>query len=132
MTTLPADRELTPEERELILWLISQAPETEELKLQIDKARVVGLCGCGCPTVDITVTGVEPAKLPPYKLGDEYTTSYFNVGDFLVEYPPGVVIGVRLDVRNGLMTELEIYSANGGEPILLPPPEIMDGYINRP
>jgi hypothetical protein len=118
VTTLPADRELSTGERDLISWLLDHHEgDTANLRGQLDRARVTGLCGCGCPTIDLSVDGVR------------CDGPLLVIGDYLVESPSGVVVGVILHVRGGYLHELEVYSASGGYPVPLPPPELMERHL---
>jgi hypothetical protein len=49
-------RPLTTKERAVLDFLLSlDFPGARELRDQAEKAVVIGRCGCGCPTVDLTV-----------------------------------------------------------------------------
>ncbi len=56
-------RELSPQEREVLeLVLAPDFEAAEVLRAQVPAARVEGLCGCGCPTVDLVVEGAPAAE----------------------------------------------------------------------
>lgn len=49
----PVDRPLTGRERDVLEALLSvDFPGVERLRREVDTVRVVGVCGCGCPSVD--------------------------------------------------------------------------------
>ena len=55
---IPEDRPLTAEERRLAQWMLEHAgPEAQAFLPQLDRARVVSRCGCGCATLELEVEG---------------------------------------------------------------------------
>ncbi len=98
-TTIPLDRPLSPEERALGEWLLRNAsPPALDFLPQLEVARVVGQCGCGCPTVDLRMPeGTPPVELREDPIGD--ATGY--VGEDMV--------GVMFLQRGGYLRCLEIY-----------------------
>jgi hypothetical protein len=66
---------------------------------------VVSHCGCGCPTIDLAVDGrAAPLSSPTTILADTEGLS-----------PEGVRVGIIVHGREGLISELEIYSMAGDE-----------------
>jgi hypothetical protein len=115
--SVPECRELTQAERLLLDWLIRNGTgDVDELLRQLSSARVVSRCGCGCPTVDLSV-------------GDrEVTTTGGSqiVADAQGSSPQGVPIEVILHVRDGLLSELEAFAMNGyGGPFTIPEPSAL-------
>ena len=109
--TIPEDRPLTDQERQLLERLLARGtPEAAQYAGQLLQVRVVGRCGCGCPTIDLAVEG-RAASLgsPTAILAEASGTS-----------PEGVQFGIILDSREGLLSELEVYSLGPHRPFALP------------
>jgi len=64
---------------------------------------VVSRCGCGCPTIDFAV------RTRAASVGSPSTI----LADFLGVSREGVRVGLILHGREGLLSELEIYSLAG-------------------
>jgi hypothetical protein len=59
--SIDAPRELTPDERALLEFMIALAPSSQvELRIQASTARVSGVCKCGCGTYDLHVDPTTP------------------------------------------------------------------------
>jgi hypothetical protein len=102
MSRTPEDRPLSRSEIDLLHWLVDHgAPDAAQYKPQISKLRVVSRCGCGCPTVDFAI-GVSRTEGPSHLIADVEGES-----------PEGVRIGVIVHVRDGEISELEVYSLTG-------------------
>src|SRR5712692_528441 len=96
--TIPDNRPLTDEEREFLTWLLEHGePSATEYLSQIPSLTVVGRCSCGCPTIDLALAG---------KHGRGESTI---VADFIGDTPEGALVGVIVHVREGLLSELEVY-----------------------
>src|SRR5690348_9804479 len=83
--TIPEDRQLSIEERTLVGWLLANANGTSDAKPyeeQLKAARVVGRCGCGCPTVDLAVGDDRKATTGPSTI----------LADFLGVTPDGTEV----------------------------------------
>ena len=108
------NRNLTSEERHLLMWLISHGtPEAQDYIPQIEKLRVISRCSCGCPTVDF-----YPPKGPSEILADFYGVTAENVE-----------VGVILHARDGRISELEVYSvAQQEKPFGLPKLETLKTF----
>ena len=99
------DRPLSPEERRLLEWLIEHGtPEARDLRSQVEQARVVSHCRCGCPTVDLGITGMERTSGGSQILAD-----------FIGQTPEGFRVGVLLHAREGRLSELEVYNLSEKE-----------------
>jgi hypothetical protein len=108
------DRPLTGQERTLLAWLIQNGNgNSEELMAQLAEARVVSRCGCGCPTIDLAIG----TKSEPTRGGSSI------VADVSGKSPEGYDVGVILHVREGLLSELEVYPSVDVGPFSLPVPD---------
>jgi hypothetical protein len=80
---------------------------------QLESAKVVGGCGCGCPSIDLsTASGVADKSPTPVILAD-------------AESPEGVSVGVILWARGGCLSGLEVHPWDGSDVIRLPHPETL-------
>src|SRR5450755_2563883 len=103
------ERTLSREEISLLEWLIAHGrPDASQYELQIRKLRVVSRCGCGCPTVDLAL-GAARRDGPSEIIADSEGVS-----------PEGVRVGTMVHVRDGEISELEVYSATGDRNFSLP------------
>lgn len=60
------NRPLTDSELTLIRWLIEHGePEAREFAAQLQNIRVVGGCGCGCPSIDLECEGLPASRNSP-------------------------------------------------------------------
>jgi hypothetical protein len=61
-STVPEDRRLTPAETEFIRWMLAHGNDrSREFLWQLDRAMVVGRCGCGCASINLSISGVTHA-----------------------------------------------------------------------
>jgi hypothetical protein len=106
MAPISEVRVLRPEERQLLEWLLKHGtPEATTYLEQLGTVSVVSRCGCGCPTIDLAVGGcAAPLSSATSILADVRGRS-----------PEGVVVGIIVHGREGLLSELEIYSLAGNE-----------------
>lgn len=108
---LLVDRPLTEEEMFLARWMLENGNSEAALFIsQLEKARVVGLCGCGCPTIDFKVEGFpDPAGgvqiLAEYRFGTD-------------EDPADIFIFER----SGILSGFEVCSYGDGPVRILPQP----------
>lgn len=107
------ERPLTNQERALLEWLIQNGTgNSTELMAQLAEARVVSRCGCGCPTIDLAIgTRVEPTRGGSDIVADAFGKS-----------PEGYAVGVILHLREGLLSELEVYANGNVGPFSTPNP----------
>ncbi len=112
-STIPLDRPLSAHERVIAEWLLNNASNTARAFLpQLDHARVVGRCSCGCPTVDLKVAEGTPPAIPQDN----------PIGDAVGEVD-GNMVGVMMFQRGGYLTCLEVYDLSDIEhPYPLPDP----------
>jgi hypothetical protein len=108
----PECRPLTREERTLLEWLIDNgSADAKEYSPQLANLSVVGICTCGCPTIDLALESHEQRKTAPSKI----------LADFVGTTPEGIAVGVILHAREGEISELEVYSTTDmKEPFRLP------------
>ncbi len=98
----------------LLTWLLEHGePGATDYLSQIPLVRVVGQCGCGCPTLDLAVAGKEATR------GSRSTI----VADCCGTTPEGAFIGVMVHVREGILSELEAYSLSDLKKFSFPRPE---------
>ena len=99
-------RDLSAKEADLIEWLLTKNNHSELIE-QIGKPSVISKCSCGCPTIDLQ--------------GKEYESGPIRLVLFANGFSPeGIPVGVILHVRNGLISELEVYSKGGTKVFGLP------------
>jgi hypothetical protein len=112
---LLADRPLTDEERRLTGWMLEHgATDARAFLPQLDRARVVSCCACGCASIDFEIAGgFRPASGAMRILGD----FLYGEGDGLR--------GVFIFERGGVLAGLEVYSPGGDTPAGLPAPDAL-------
>ena len=94
-------RELTPEERRLLHWLLEHGSEDLRSYLpQLEDMRASSSCDCGCSSIRL-----EPSESAPsgIHLGDRI------VGEYVGVTLRGDSIGLILFQDKGRLSELEIY-----------------------
>jgi len=107
----PIDRPLTTEEHELTRWMLEHGMhEAAAFLEQLDRARVVGKCRCGCASIDLEVEGLGKAPPGVHILGD------FIYGD------ESNLCGVFVFESAGILSGLEVYSFAADTPKTLPTP----------
>ena len=100
---------------EAMLKHASEPDMPESLRGSLSELRVVGVCGCGCDTVEFEV---GPPKEPPGIVADGTGTT-----------PEGGRVGVILWGLDGRLTGLEVYDCGAGEDGLrLPVPGSIRGW----
>ena len=103
-TAIPENRPLTRAETVLVKWLLEHGTDTaRELLPQLDRARVVSRCSCGCASVDFSVDG----KVAPPKTGMTV------VSDHRWDSPEGYFFGVFAYAREGLLSGIDLWSIDG-------------------
>jgi hypothetical protein len=111
-------RPLQPEERAALLAILNYADfdGRDALLDQVDAARVVGFCGCGCATVDLAVESEPSTTRVAYPIPNEAV---------VLDDEGAAIGGVLVFVSEGYLASLEVYDY-GGVPINpFPPTERM-------
>jgi hypothetical protein len=103
-------RPLLAEERATLLALLNHAdfPGRDALIEQVDAARVVSHCSCGCATIDLIVDPAAPSAGQTYR-------PVPNEAEVVDDEDKGIG-GVIVFTEDGYLSSLEIYSY-GGDPI---------------
>jgi hypothetical protein len=111
------DRPLTNEECELARWILENGiPEAAAFLEQLDRARVVEHCRCGCPTVYFAIEGLGIAPPGVHVLGD----FLFGEGDMLS--------GVFVYEKGGILNGMEVFWFGDVQPTVLPKPAELRPY----
>jgi len=105
MSILPAiDRALTEAEATLLRWLLEHSGDDARAMLpQVDYARVVGGCPCGCASFDVVVEGFD---------GPIPSTASGTTPDFYWDAEGGGICSVFLFTSGGMITGLEVWSVD--------------------
>lgn len=99
MSRVPDNRSLSTKEREFLAWLLQHgAPSAHEYCSQIDTARVVARCSCGCASIDF----LEAPAAPLETLSDHQ----WRDGD-------GHLFGVFAFAKEGRLAGIEEWSIDG-------------------
>jgi hypothetical protein len=114
-TEIPEDRVLSHEERSLLHWMLKHGESHAPSFLsQLEQARVVARCRCGCASVDFAIAG----QRAPTSGGIDILSDYFW------EDAAHHKFGVFVFARGGLLAWLDLYSLDGAlTPTWLPQPE---------
>jgi len=117
--SIPEYRDLTPDERVLLQWLLANGFEDTSLfAAQLSQAKVISRCACGCPTIDLVI-GDRMSRT------EGVSTIIAQAGG---NSPEGVKVDVILHAREGELSELEVYSLDGTSEFTLPKIESMKPY----
>lgn len=110
-TSIPENRPLTAEEVRLARWMLEHGdPDARSFLPQLERARVVSRCPCGCATIDIAVDG-HPAASGIGRILGEFT---FADGDDLS--------AIFIYEADGVLGGMEVYGLSGDAPRTLPRP----------
>jgi hypothetical protein len=105
---IPEDRPLTPQEQGIVRWLLEHGqPDAVAYLPQLDRARVVSRCPCGCASIDFAIDGV----VPPPEVGMHVLSHY------VWQTYDGTYCGIFVFSRGGLLAGLELWSADGMEAV---------------
>lgn len=100
---LKQPRELSFEEWQVLSKMLStDFMGKDSIVNQLKSAKVVSYCPCGCKTVDIEVDN----NLPKYEYGKTVPVQLTTYSQ------DGVPIMAAIHIRNGYVTELEIFRAD--------------------
>ncbi len=101
MPIIPDVRPVTEDERRLFEWLLYHGTTAGGSYLkQFPSVSVVSRCGCGCPTIDLAVSD----------RGASLSSATTILADAYGMSPEGVRVGIIVHGREGLISELEVYS----------------------
>jgi hypothetical protein len=107
MTTpsaIPEDRSLTTAEVQLIHWLLQHGVgKAADYRPQLERARVISRCYCGCASIDFAIDDAIP---PP-------GTAMEILADYEWQASKGEMFGVFVFARNSLLAGLEVWSQDG-------------------
>lgn len=120
ISDIPEDRPLTDRESELVRWLLANGKKGAERYLpQVERARVVQRCGCGCASVDFGLDGNKSNLRGGMEV----------LSDCSWQTSSGNLCGVFVFAREEHLAGLEVWSIDGGEtPKDLPPPSELKPY----
>jgi hypothetical protein len=105
------NRPLNTEERELLVWLLEHGePAAADHIHDVSLLRVTAECPCGCASIDLAVEGSSP----------DPSASMEIVSDYLWTSEQGGENGVFVFLKNGSLSGMEVWSADGKEPPRLP------------
>ena len=101
---IPDKRELTQDESALLDFLIGQ---TSGISVHVTELKVVARCGCGeCPTI---LLGKSMDDEPVTSLDSDRLLNWFG------RAANGTLVGIGLSAKDGMPTELEAWSVDGGD-----------------
>ena len=111
----PEDRPLSAKETAFVVWMLEHGDARAAAALpQVERARVISRCGCGCASVDISVDGVTP--LPRSRMQ--------VVSDYCWFTERGNLCGAYVFLRAGMLAGIDVWSIDRVEtPHELPDPE---------
>ena len=109
------DRRLTPEESDLIRWMLEHGnPEAEAFLPQLEKANATPWrCPCGCASVNLSIDG------QPEPSGGLYILADFVFGT------DADLSGIFVFEKSGILAGLEVYGLATEAPKTLPLPEAL-------
>ena len=111
---IPDERPLSKGERDLARWMLDHGEaRAREFLSQLDGARVVSRCPCGCASIDFEVEGLSPP-----------TGGLRILGDFVFGSDSDLA-GAFVFERNGVLAGLEVYGLAGDAPKTLPAPSAL-------
>jgi hypothetical protein len=103
-TLIPENRPLTQAETGLVKWLLEHGTDAaRELLPQLDRARVVSRCSCGCASVDFSINGKIASRKSAMSV----------VSDYRWDSPEGYLFGVFAYAREGLLSGIDLWSIDG-------------------
>ncbi|MGY1855280.1 hypothetical protein [Modestobacter sp. SYSU DS0290] len=115
---LDTPRAPTPAEQRLLSGLAAAGPP--ELVAQADDVLVVGVCACGCSSVQLATSAAPVPEATVARLsrtGRDDVLAVSSTG----RGPDGHVVSVVLHVLGGRLGELEVFDAHSGEGVAVDP-----------
>jgi hypothetical protein len=108
------DRALTSEEHAVVRWLLEHGDgDNTEFLEQLEHARVARLCGCGCASIDFSISGQRPNNFAMRTLSDYQWSN-----------DQGHLCGAFVFMQDGLLAGLDLWSIDGQcTPNAMPPIE---------
>lgn len=109
---LKIPRLLTQEELELTRWLLRHGiPGAESFLQQLEHAKVIAHCQCGCASIDFSIDGQVPT-----------TAGMCVLSDFQWRDSRGYLFGIFVFERDQLLSGFDVWSIDGAAtPSTLPP-----------
>jgi hypothetical protein len=115
--TIPEQRDLTPNELQLLEWLLENgSPEAVSYKPQLSEVRVVSRCSCGCPSIDLAVGERNSRTVGPTTI----------LCDAHGHSPEGISLMVTLHAREGELSELEVITDDDVDVCSMPAPAMLE------
>jgi hypothetical protein len=100
---LSEPRELSAEERGLTDWLLRHgAAEGIDFLTQLEHAKVIGHCNCGCASIDFSIDGRRPK-----------TFGMRVLSDFQWKDEQGRLFGAIVFEQDDLLAGLDLWSIDG-------------------
>ena len=116
------DRELSAAEAEFVCWLLENGGErAKEFLPQLDRARVVGHCTCGCASIDFAIEGISHYPGSGLEVLAEYRWES-STGPF----------GVFIFACEDLLAGIDLYSYAGEYPASYLPATILLKGLDEP
>jgi hypothetical protein len=101
---LPDDRPLSTLEGALVRWMLEHgSAEAAQYLTQLESARVVSRCPCGCASVDFAIEGKVPPPGEPIGI----------LADFEYRTPEEHLCGAFVFEKAGKLAGLEVWSIDG-------------------
>jgi hypothetical protein len=111
---IPDDRPLTIDEYQLTRWMLEHGtPEARTFLPQLEQARVVSRCPCGCASIDFAIGGKDRP------MGNMQILADFLFGG------DNDLSGAFDFAMSGLLAGLEVYGLPVEAPKVLPLPEAL-------
>jgi hypothetical protein len=121
LKSISDERPLTAAEYQLARWMLENGgPEAKDFLPQLEHARVVARCPCGCASIDFEVNG-HPRPAGGLRV----------LGDFLCGGESDLS-GVFIFECNGVLAGVEVYGLTGDAPKVLPGPEALRPFDASP
>jgi hypothetical protein len=113
-SSIPEDRPLTDEERRLTRWMLEHGtPDAATFLVQLQTARVISRCPCGCASIDFSIAG-QPRPFGPLQI-----LADFEFGD------ENNLCGAFVFAVNGVLAGLEVCGYAVDAPRELPKTELL-------
>jgi hypothetical protein len=107
---MPERRPVSPEEIEVVRWLLANGAMRDVSAYQADSLRgaeVVAACPCGCASIDFVVAGAPEEPRPP--------RASQIIAEAITRWPDGAQAGVMLWGEPGRVHGIELYELGGDD-----------------